>query len=631
MSESTQIRFGEFDVNLRAGEIRKRGIKLKMAEQPFQVLAALLEKPGEVVTREELRQKLWPDGTFVDFDHGLTKAVNRIRDVLGDSAESPRYVETLPRRGYRFVGVAEVVNGSGPAGEAASAVAGTAQPSLATEIQVAPARSRRLALAVVLGVALLLAAGLWLSRPWNGLWPSNQIRTVAVLPLENLSHDPQEDYFADGMTDELITTLAKIGALHVISRSSVLQYKGAKKPMSEIHRQLGADAVVQGTILRSGERVRITVQLIDARTDTHIWAESYQRYVRDVLSLQSEITHAIADAIRVKLSPQEKTRLARAPEVAPEAQEAYLKGRYYWNKLSDGGCETGIEYFKEAIRKAPDYSAAYAGLAECYAHLSIFGPLPATDAFPKAKESAAKAISLDDSLAEAHAILGSVLFLYDWNWQAAEAEYERSIELNPSYAPVHMFYAGLLIVRHEKERALAELRNARTLDPLSQTTNISIAYQLNLAREYDQAIQQLHRVLELYPDLPVAHHFLAMNYRDKGLPAQAFEEKMKAQTLGGATPDQLAALQRAYQQSGMRGIFKISADELVAASKHEQVRAYAVAVTCANAGETELALQYLEQAYREREGMTELTTLPCFDSLRADARFQDLIRRVGLP
>jgi TolB-like protein/DNA-binding winged helix-turn-helix (wHTH) protein len=631
MPESTQIRFGEFEVNLRAGEIRKRGIKLKIAEQPFQVLAALLEKPGEVVTREELRQKLWPDGTFVDFDHGLTKAVNRIRDVLGDSAESPRYVETLPRRGYRFVGVTDMVNGSGSAGETASAVAGTAQASLAIETQAALARNRRrLALAMAVGAVVLLAAGLWLSRQWNGLWPSNQIRTVAVLPLENLSHDPQDDYFADGMTDELITTLAKISALHVISRSSVLQYK-AKKSMREMARQLGVDSVVEGTVLRSGERVRITVRLIDARTDTHIWAESYQRYVRDVLSLQSEITRAIADAIRVKLSPQEKTRLAHAPQVAPEAQEAYLKGRYYWNKVSDGGCEKGIEYFNEAIRKAPDYAAAYAGLADCYAHLNIFGALPATDAFPKAKEAAAKGISLDDSLAEAHAILGSVLFLYDWNWQAAESEYERSIELNSSYAPVHMYYAGLLIVRHEKERALAELRKARTFDPLGQMTNIAIAYQLNLAREYDQAIQQLHRILELYPDLDAAHFFLAMNYRDKGLPAQAFEELMKAQTLSGATPDQLAALRHAYEQSGMRGIFKISADELVAASKHEQVKAWAVAETCANAGETELALRYLEQAYREREGMTELTTLPCFDSLRADARFQDLIRRVGLP
>jgi TolB-like protein/DNA-binding winged helix-turn-helix (wHTH) protein len=464
MPESTQIRFGEFQVNLRAGEIRRRGIKLKMAEQPFQVLAALLEKPGEVVTREELRQKLWPNGTFVDFDHGLTKAVNRIRDVLGDSAESPCYVETLPRRGYRFVGVAEMVNGSEPA----SATAGTTQPSLAAKTQAAPARTRsRLALAVALAVAVLLAAGFWLSWQWNGLWSSNQIRTIAVLPLENLSHDPQEDYFADGMTDELITTLAKIGALHVISRSSVLQYKGAKKPMPEINRQLGVDAVVEGAVLRSGERVRITVQLINSRTDTHIWAESYERDARDVLRLQSEITRDIADVIRVKLSPREKTRLAHAPQVAPEAQEAYLKGRYYWNTLSDGGCEKGIEYFNEAIRKAPDYAAAYAGLADCYAVLSIFRSR-AMETFPKAKEAATKAIALDDSLAEAHAILGSVLFLYDWNWQAAEAEYQRSIELNPSYAPVHMYYAGLLIARHEKERALAELRKARTFDPLGR-------------------------------------------------------------------------------------------------------------------------------------------------------------------
>ncbi len=629
MPDSTRVRFGEFEVNLRTGEVRKRGIRLRMAEQPFQVLASLLAKPGELVTREELREKLWPDGTFGDFDHGVTKAVNRIREVLGDSAESPLFVETVPRRGYRFVGAAEFLNGTGSVADAASPSTDPVRPDLAANLPPRPTKHLSLwTFTVIASVIILAAAGIWAARHWGGSGPSNRIRTVAVLPLQNLSHDPQEEYFADGMTDELIYTLAKVGALRVTSRASVLQFKGTKKPMPEIANQLGVDAVVEGTVLRSGGRVRITVQLIDARTDTHIWAESYERDMRNVLTVQEEITRAVAGAIRVQLNPQEKKSLERAQQVAPEAQEAYLKGLYYWSKVSDGGCEKGIEYFREAIQKAPDYAAAYAGLANCYAHLSIFGAMPATEAYPKAKEAALKALALDNSLAEAHAIVGSVLFFYEWNWPAAETEYQRSIELNPGYAAVHMYYSGLLLMRHEKQKALEELREARTLDPLGQTTNVSIAYQLRLAHEFDLAIDQLHRVLDLYPDLGVAHYFLAMNFHDKGQPALAAEEWLKAQTSWGATPDELVVFQRAYARSGIQGIFEERAKQ----SRNQGRKASDISVMSAYAGENELALQYLERGYRERDdGMVKLRIEPAFEGLRTDARFQDLVRRIGLP
>ena len=378
----TTIRFGVFEVDLRAGELRKKGLKVKLQEQPLQVLQILLENPGEVVTREELQRRIWPSDTFVDFDHGLYNGIKRLREALGDSADTPHYIETLARRGYRFIGRLD----PGP----------TCTPS--------------------------------------------PIRSLAVLPLENLSRDPEQEYFAEGMTEALITTLAKIGELRVVSRTSAMQYKGVHKPLREIARELEVDAIVEGSVPRAGRRVRITAQLIDTAKETHLWAESYERDLRNALALQSEVAQAIAREIRVKLTPVDQARFAEVHPVDPEAYEAYLKGRYHWNRRSAEGLGKAIQYFQQAIAKDPTYPAAYAGLADCLSILGWWSYVSPDDGCGKAKGLAQKALEIDPSSAEAHASLAWATMLYDHNFALAEKEFERAIELNPRYATGHQWF-----------------------------------------------------------------------------------------------------------------------------------------------------------------------------------------------
>src|SRR2546427_7700058 len=352
------VRFGAYEVDLRAGELRKKGVRIHLPQQPFQLLAILLEHPGEVVTRDDLQKRLWPDGTFVDFEQGMNAEVKRLREALGDSAENPRYIETLSRRGYRFIG------------------------SLAAS--------------------------------------AARIESLAVLPLENLSRDPEQEYFAEGLTEALINTLARIGELRVVSRTSAMQYKGVRKSLRDIARELQVDGVVEGTVQRSGERLRISAQLLHASTDTHLWAESYDRDLREVLALQAELAQAIAREVQVKLTPQEQAHFAQVHPVDPEAYEAYLKGRYHWNRRSKAGLPLGVQYFQQAIAKDPTYAAAYAGLADCLSSFGWWGFVPPDEGCGKGKQLALKAIEMDPSLAEAHASLAWATIHYDYDFPTAE-------------------------------------------------------------------------------------------------------------------------------------------------------------------------------------------------------------------
>src|ERR1700756_3337156 len=387
------IHFGEFELDDFARELRRQGTRLRLQDQPLQLLQILLQRPGEIVTREELQQKVWPSDTFVDFDHGINNAIKRLREALGDTADTPRFVETLPRRGYRFIGKIE---------------------------QDTP-----------------------------------RFRSLVVLPLDNLSRDPEQEYFAEGLTEALITTLAKIGELRVVSRTSAMLYKGAHKSVREIARELEVDTVVEGTVLRIGRRVRITAQLIDAMRESHLWAESYERDLRDVLSLQSEIAQSIAREIQIKLTPQERAQLADARAVDPDAYEAYLKGRYYWNKSSGETLSKGAQCFRLAIEKDPLYAVAYAGLADCANRGGWFGFLAPKDGFGKGKELVGKALSITPHLAEAYASLGWALTHHDFEWAQAEKAFERSIELNPRYATAHEWFGMLLggLGRFDEARA----------------------------------------------------------------------------------------------------------------------------------------------------------------------------------
>src|SRR6202795_222382 len=467
------IRFGLFEIDVRSGELRKQGRKVRLEGQPVQILICLLENPGELVTREELHRRLWPADTYVNFEHGLNAAVKRLRRALNDSADNPRFVETLPRRGYRFLAPIQAVN----AGEdvpivaeippAKSDSAGEEPPAAEDHHRVAP---QWLLAWKKLGIALLLVLGIftvWMLRPKNGQSPV--IRSLAVLPLENLSGDPAQDYFSDGMTDELITELGQISELRVISRTSVMTYKGARKSLPQIARELNVEAVVEGTVLRSGEQVRITAQLIQAPADKHLWAQSYVGDVREPLALQRQVARAIAEEIRIELTPHERDVLKNVKTVNAEAYEAYLKGRYFWNKRTGDGLKMAVGYFKQAVEKDPNYAQAYTGLADSYALLGDweYGVLAPTEAYPKAKAAATKALELDSTLGEAHISLAFTLDGFDWDFGAAEKEFTRGIELNPGYATGHQWYAGHLILFGRSSEAIAEMKKAEDLDPPS--------------------------------------------------------------------------------------------------------------------------------------------------------------------
>jgi TolB-like protein/DNA-binding winged helix-turn-helix (wHTH) protein/Flp pilus assembly protein TadD len=626
------LRFGVFEVDLRAGQLTKRGLRLRLQEQPFQVLAMLLEKPGELVSREELRSRLWPR-TIVDFDHGLNKAINKIREALGDSAENPRFVETVARRGYRFLADVEAIDSPSPQPKVAPDVAGDAGRSSAAHLGAAWSRLPH-SLAWKLfgfGLALVLAAALfWTVYPRN--YSSSKIRSLAVLPLENLSGDASQDYFAEGMTDELITHLGQISALRVISRASVMTYKNVRKPLAEIARELSVQAVVEGSVLRSGERVRITAQLIEVPADRHMWAQSYEGDLRDTLTLQNSVARAIAEQVRATLNRQEKAALEKSRAVNPEAYEAYLKGRYFWNKRTGDGLKKAIDYFSLAIEKDPDYAEAYSGLADSYAlsgdwEYAILSP---QDASPKAKAAATKALALDDSLGEAHTSLAFAMDQYDWDWESAEREYKRAIALNPGYATAHHWYAWHLIVMGRNSEGISELRKAGNLDPLSLIISADLADALCIAHLYDESVQQSRKTLEMDPNFAVAHYQLGQAFEQKHMHDAAIAELRRAIELAGSNAAFDSNLAYAYAASGRREqALKIAKDLESRASESSTADAN-IALIYVALGDNDQAIVWLNKAYQARFNPSILLR-PAFDPIRSDARFQDLLRRIGLP
>jgi TolB-like protein/DNA-binding winged helix-turn-helix (wHTH) protein/Tfp pilus assembly protein PilF len=530
------VRFGVFELDLRAGELRKRGLKLPLQGQPIQILIMLTERAGELVTREELRQKLWSADTYVDFEQGLNAAVKRLRSTLNDSADNPRFVETLPRRGYRFIAPVDVVDVSQAIVNAAAA---SDPPPLivpdSVDVSRQAAPRKHFVRPALVGLALLLIIALtaWRLHPWNR--PSPIIQSLAVLPLENLSGDASQDYFSDGMTDELITQLGQISELRVISRTSMMNYRGARKPLPQIARELNVDAMVEGTVLRSGSRVRITAQLILASSDKHLWANSYEGELRDTLALQSDVARAIAGQIRAKLNPQEDAGLRKARPVNPEAFEAYLKGRYFWNKRTGDGLMKAVEYFNTALEKDSAYAPAYAGLADSYALMGDweYGVLAPKEAFPKAKAAATRALQLDDTLGEAHTSLAFCLDVFDWAWDSAEKEFKRAIELSPDYATAHDWYAWHLIMQGRKTEAIAEMKKAESFDPLSLIVSADMADILLIARLLDESMRQSQRTIEMAPEFPVAHYQLAQAFAQKQRYGEAIAELQKAIALSG--------------------------------------------------------------------------------------------------
>ena len=625
-----------FEVDLRAGELRKHGLKVRLQEQPFRVLAMLLEHPGEVVTREELQKKLWPVDTFVDFDHGLNKAINKIRDALGDSAENPRFVETVARRGYRFL--AEVKGADAP--PVASLEPATLRPM--AEARERPDLARKLAMAktfprslawkasVLAALLAMISLATWKVYYWKRVSPI--IRSLAVLPLESLSKDASQDYFADGMTDELISDLGQISALRVISRTSVMAYKHARKPLPQIARELNVDAVVEGTVLRSGDQVRIAAQLIEASSDKHLWSQSYEGELRDTLALQNRVARAIADQIRINLNSQEQAALKNVRVVNPEAYESYLKGRYFWNKRTADGLKVALAYFNEAIDEDPKYAPSYSGLADTYALLGDwqYAAMTPKEALPKAKAAAIKALELDSTLGEAHTSLGYALRAFDWDFDSAAKEFRRAIELNPSYATAHHWNAMNLGLLGRPKEALVEMRTAENLDPLSLIINSDLAEFLLLTHSYDESIKQSRKVIEMDPTFATGHKQLGDAYLLEQMDKEAVAELQQAVRLSGSSPICIADLARAYVASGkLNEAVKLLSD-LEKSSNASLTNAPQIAMIYASMRDNEQAMNWLERAYEERFNPSILLRSG-FGPLRSDPRFEDFLHRVGLP
>jgi TolB-like protein/DNA-binding winged helix-turn-helix (wHTH) protein/Flp pilus assembly protein TadD len=632
------VRFGTYEVVLESGEVRKAGLRIRVQQQPMKLLEILLERRGEVVTREELRSRVWPGESFGDFDQALNIAIGKLRSALGDSAENPRFIETLPKRGYRFIADVSVVevDGHSKRPELAPSDRPTTEPqdkrqgaelAGATKRRPWPTRWVTAVVAVVLSLAIL---AVWLFRS-RGSRPTG-IRSLAVLPLENLSGDAAQNYFADGMTDELITDLAQISALRVISRTSVMVYKGARKPLPQIARELNVDGVVEGTVLRSGDRVRITAQLIEASTDKHLWSQSYEGELRDTLALQNRVASAIADQIRINLTPREQAALKDVKVVNPEAYESYLKGRYFWNKRTADGLKVALAYFNQAIEEDPKYAQAYSGLADTYALLGDwqYAVMTPKDALPKAKAAAIKALELDSGLGEAHNSLAFLLDGFDWDFEAGGREFRRAIELNPGYATAHHWYAWHLSLLGRYDEAIAEMRKAESLDPLSLIINADLAELLVLAHSYDASIQQSRKTIEMDPNFALAHNQLAQAYLQERMYDEAVAELLKAVQLSGGSPTCIANLARSYAASGKRSEAIKLLGDLKGRSSPTYSNASEIAMVYASLGDKDQAMNWLEKGYEERFNPGVLLR-PGFDPLRSDSRFQNLAHRIGLP
>src|SRR6266516_760411 len=571
---SGRLRFGVFEVDLRAGELTKRGLRIRLQEQPFQVLAMLLEKPGELVTREELQKKLWGQ-TVVDFDHGLNKAINKIREALGDSAENPRFVETVARRGYRFLADATPIDDEElvPASESHRiGLTGVGPP---------PKRARRTGAWVGFGLALALAASLsWILHSQSQSSP--KLRSLAVLPLESLSGDASQDYFADGMTDALITDLSQISALRVISRTSVMTYKRVRRPLPEIARELNVEAVVEGTVSRSGKRVRITAQLIQVPDERHLWAQSYEGDLEDTLALQNNVARAIAGQIRVTLNRREEAVLENSKKVNPEAYDAYLKGRYFWNKRTGEGLKKAVDYFDRAIATDRDY-----------------GILSPRDAFPRAKAAATKALALDDNLSEAHTSLAFILDLYEWGWASAEKEYKRALALNPGYATAHHWYAWHLIVMGRNGEGIAELKKAESLDPLSLIISADLADALCIAHRYDESVRQSQKTIEMDPHFAVAHYQLAQALEQKHKHDEAIAEFRRAIELSGGNTTFESNLANAYAVSGRKEEAMKIVKDLESRQSQSSSTDASIALSDVGLGDKDRAMIWLNKAHQE--------------------------------
>jgi TolB-like protein/DNA-binding winged helix-turn-helix (wHTH) protein/lipoprotein NlpI len=637
-AEPRSYEFGVFTVELTGGELRKHGVRLKVQERPFQLLVCLLERPGEIISRDELRQRLWPDGTYVDFDHNISSAINKLRAVLNDSASNPRFIETVGSRGYRFLADVKRIS-SAPASSSQPAKQETPEVPI---IAAATGSPRQSMWKVVAGTALLLsllAAGYfqWVRTTSNSIAPVARVM-VAVLPFQNLTGDPAQDYFSDGLTEEMIAELTRLNQEHlgVIARTSVMLYKQSPKPLDQIGRELGVQYVMEGSVRRDSNRVRITAELIQVKDQTHLWAREYDRELNNSLALQSEIAQEIGDEIQISLGDSNGVRaanhLASSRSTASyEAYDLYLRGRYFWNKRTRLGFLQAVSYFQQAIAKDPRYASAYAGLADTFGLMSTWYAAPQQEFMPKARAAALNALALDDSLAEAHASLALVAENYDYDWQTAEKEFRRAIRLNPDYATAHQWYAEYLAWQGRFDEALVESERARQLDPMSLIIATDRGTILYYARKYDRAIDQFRAVLDMDPGFYTARSFIVTMYVQQGKFAEALKE---SDLMGNAedSPWYWAFKAYIYNHSGSGSQARHALAKFEELSPRLQSDAILARLYAYNGSSQQgKVMLLLEQAYKERSAvLTNIKVDPKYDNLRKDQRFQDLLARISL-
>jgi TolB-like protein/DNA-binding winged helix-turn-helix (wHTH) protein/Tfp pilus assembly protein PilF len=627
---ASPYQFEGFQLDVACYELRRNGHVLKLEKIPMELLILLISRRGELVSREEIIAKLWGQDVFIETEHGINTAVRKIRQTLGDDPERPRFVQTVVGKGYRFVGPIDVV-------DAAPAVDPSSAPVPVIEEGTGRSRSKTIprwvvkasAAALILVVAAAIAVKYF---DWGGWLPRPPVRSIAVLPLKNLSGNSADEYFADGMTDELITNLAKISALRVSSYTSVSKYKTTSKSLPQIAQELQVDGIVEGSVVRSGDQIRITAQLIYAPRDQHLWAEEYQRYVRDVLYLQREVAGDIAQQVRVTLTPNERKRLATAGAVDPAAYESYLRGRSFWNQRTEASLLKAIDQFNKAIEVDAEYAPAYSGLADCYTTLGYLSYLDPLDAFPRARDAATKALELDSSLAEAHTSLAYYDLYHAWNWVEAENEFKKAIELNPNYATAHDWYSYYLMAMGRFDEAWREVNRAHELDPLSVTVSTDIGFNYFYRRNYDEAINQLRTTLSLSPKFPLAHLWLGRAYQQKKMYAEAVDEFNKTDAALPGWVVTIAGMGNAYGEWG----HKVEAEQVLVRlnemARAKYVTPYGIALVYAGLGDKNEAFVWLNKAVEGRSHwLVWLNRDPRWDRLRSDSRFDELKKRVALP
>jgi TolB-like protein/DNA-binding winged helix-turn-helix (wHTH) protein len=657
-----RIATGVFEIDLSAGQVFRQGQRVPVQDQPFRVLAMLLERPGQIVTRGELQARIWSADTYVGFDEGLNTAIRKLRILFGDSAENPRFIETIPRRGYRFMAPVTEISPVGapsdihPKGALASAslplrVAsglreGETTPSLADSVQPPPRASGRWIWPILASTGAILIAAL-VSRVRQHDLPQPQTHArhenLAVLPFQNLSNDPSQDYFSDGLTEETITDLGQLSPaqLGVIARTSAMAYKHTDKTVGQIGHDLSVDYILEGSVRREPGRARISAQLIRVSDQTHLWAHNYDvRNLSDLIDVQNSIAGAIADAVQLNVTQQHQREIARAHPVSPQAYDLYLKGLFYLNQRTRASMATSIELFKQSTKVDPGFAQGYAGLAYAYDISNIIGSLTSKESLPEAKTAAMRAIELDPSLDDAYAALGMEISHYEFDLPAAREAFQKALAINPSSVYAHFLYSNCYLtpMGHRKE-AVAENRKALELDPLSLPINNFLGETYLLAGDYAAAEQQFKRTITMDPNFPLSHIYLAELYREMGRFKEAIEEEEEGDLLSGSSPkeaaEKAASLLRAFNSGGEKGYWteRLSQDIHSMERRGGAFSPVIMAYDYAQAGEKDKAFEWLEKAYDAREGgeLTLMAVDPVWKNLHGDPRFAGLLRRIGLP